>query len=429
MIKKLLLYILCFSVVFTAAFPTAAADSAQDPTFTFSDNSDGTVTLVSCVPGDATDIVLPENFGGKTVAAVGNRAFNALSGIKKVEFPESVKSIGAAAFSDCTELTDVRGGGVVNIGSLAFSNCLNLVNVYLPNVEKIEENGFLNTGIIRLSAADSPIYIGKTLYRFKGTVPASTSFKVADGTVSISDHAFEKQSGLTEITMGDSVKYIGSAAFARCVSLKTVNPSDSLRSVGAFAFSGTEWYNSQPDGVICVGRVAVGFKGDTETEITLNSGIISIAERCFYGCGNITSVTLPDGLETVGSEAFFGCTSLLSVSLPLSVTEIGYHALGFYGEEEEQQIPGFKIIAPVSKAVRDYARENGITVSDGKPYLPGDVNGDGAVTVLDAIMVLQHNAGLITLEGSAAAAADFTGDGQIGADDAVMVLRRNAELI
>ncbi len=429
MIKKLLLYILCFSVVFSAGLPSVVADSAQEPTFTFSDNADGTVTLVSCVPGDMTDIVLPENFGGRTVAAVGNRAFNALSGIKSVTLPESVKSIGDAAFSDCTALTDISGSGAVNIGSLAFSNCLNLVNVYLPNVEKIEENGFLNTGITRLAAADSPIYIGKTLYRFKGTVPANTSFKVADGTVSISDHAFEKQSGLTEITMGDSVKYIGSAAFALCVSLETVNPSNGLCSVGAFAFSGTAWYNSQPDGVICVGGVAVGFKGNTETEITLNSGIISIAERCFYGCGSITSVTLPDGLETVGREAFFGCTSLLSVSLPLSVTEIGYHALGFYGDEEEQQITGFKIIAPVSKAVRDYARENGITVSDGKPYLPGDVNGDGSVTVLDAIMILQHNAGLMTLEGSAAAAADFTGDGQIGADDAVMVLRRNAEFI
>ncbi len=429
MIKKLLLYILCFSVVFSAGLPSAVADSAQEPTFTFSDNADGTVTLVSCVPGDMTDIVLPENFGGRTVAAVGNRAFNALSGIKSVTLPESVKSIGDAAFSDCTALTDISGSGAVNIGSLAFSNCLNLVNVYLPNVEKIEENGFLNTGIIRLAAADSPIYIGKTLYRFKGTVPANTSFRVADGTVSIADHAFEKQSGLTEITMCDSIKYIGSAAFARCGSLKNVNPSGSLCSVGAFAFSGTEWYDSQPDGVICVGGVAVGFKGDTETEITLNSGIISIAERCFYGCRNITSVILPDGLETVGREAFYGCTSLLSVNLPLSVSEIGYHALGFYGDEEEQLISGFEIIAPVSKAVQDYARENGITVSDGKPYLRGDVNGDGIVNASDAIMILKHDAGLIALEGRAAAAADFTGDGQIRADDAVMVLRRDAEMV
>lgn len=423
--KRLLMFILCLGAVLSAVFAPVSAETAN-PTFTFSENADGTLTLSACVTGGAADITVPSEYGGKAVTAVGNLAFNSVAGVKSVTLPETVTNIGAASFSDCADLTDIRGTAVKSIGELAFSNCLNLADADFPAAEKIDENAFLNTAVINRAPSDSPVYIGKTLYKFKGTVPENTVFTVKDGTLSIADRAFEKQSGLTEIDLGGSLKYIGSAAFARCSLLGSIKASDSLCSVGAFSFSGTAWYDSQPDGVVYIGRVAVGCKGSTASQITLAENTVSIADRCFYGCKSITSVTLPQGLETVGREAFFACTALADITVPMTVTEIGYHAFGFYGDEEEKPLIGFEINQPAPEAALKYAKENGVAISDGKQRPAGDADGSGVANSTDAILILRHDAAEVMLVGKAAAAADLNADGRIDSQDAVILLKSDA---
>lgn len=56
----------------------------------------------------------------------------------------------------------------------------------------------------------------------------------------------------------------------------------------------------------------------------------------------------------------------------------------------------------------------------------GDVNGDQAVTVDDAILVLQHVAALNTLGDDALKAADVTGDGNVDVNDAIAILNKVA---
>ncbi len=423
--KRLLMCILCLGIALSAVFAPVGAETAN-PTFTFSENADGTLTLSACVTGGTANITVPSEFGGKTVTAVGNRAFNSVAGVKSVTLPESITGVGVASFSDCADLTDISGTGVKNIGALSFSNCLNLADADFPNAEKIDENAFLNTAVINRAPSDSAVYIGKTLYRFKGTVPENTVFTVEDGTLSIADRAFEKQSGLTEIDLGSSLKYIGSAAFARCPSLGSIKAPDSLCSVGAFSFSGTAWYNSQPEGVVYIGRVAVGCKGSAAEQIAIAENTVSIADRCFYGCKNITSVTLPQGLETIGREAFFGCTALANITVPMTVTEIGYHAFGFYGDEEEKSLIGFEINQPAPEAALKYAEENGVAISDGKVRPIGDADGNGVVNSTDAILVLRYDAAEVILVGKAAAAADFDADGNINSQDAIRLLQYDA---
>ena len=54
---------------------------------------------------------------------------------------------------------------------------------------------------------------------------------------------------------------------------------------------------------------------------------------------------------------------------------------------------------------------------------PGDVNGDGDVTVIDAVSALRGAMGIITLTPAQAAAADINGDGEVTVLDAVLILR------
>ena len=59
----------------------------------------------------------------------------------------------------------------------------------------------------------------------------------------------------------------------------------------------------------------------------------------------------------------------------------------------------------------------------------GDVNGDGKVNVLDAVMVLRHDANIIKLNDSQLKAADVNEDGKVDVLDAVMILRYEAGII
>ncbi len=71
-----------------------------------------------------------------------------------------------------------------------------------------------------------------------------------------------------------------------------------------------------------------------------------------------------------------------------------------------------------------------ITVTEAEiTYLLGDVNRDGEVTYLDAMMVLRYDAMLIDLEEDQKLAGDVNGDGEVSSLDAIKILRMDAGLI
>ena len=56
--------------------------------------------------------------------------------------------------------------------------------------------------------------------------------------------------------------------------------------------------------------------------------------------------------------------------------------------------------------------------------LPGDVNGDGKVNLLDATLALKAAVGLLTLTPAQSAAADIDGGGKVDIRDATLILRK-----
>ena len=64
-------------------------------------------------------------------------------------------------------------------------------------------------------------------------------------------------------------------------------------------------------------------------------------------------------------------------------------------------------------------------------FLPGDVNGDKTVDLIDAVISLQELAGMVTSEVLAdypTSGADVNGDGKLGLTEAIYVMRTAAEL-
>ena len=135
--------------------------------------------------------------------------------------------------------------------------------------------------------------------------------------------AFNGCSGLTSVSIPDSVTSIGNDAFNGCSSLTSVSIGDSVTSIGSDAFSGCASAlfdtNSIP-GVCLVDGWAVGSQfpsGDLDL-----TGIRGIGSYAFSSCSGLTSVDIPSSVTSIGYSAFSRCSGLKSVTIPDSVTLI-----------------------------------------------------------------------------------------------------------
>ena len=191
--------------------------------------------------------------------------------------PDSVTSIGNAAFDSCTNLKNIIiGNSVKNIGYFAFESCKNLTSVIIPNsVTSIGDNAFYRcTNLKNIIIGNSVKNIGYS--------------------------AFESCENLTSVIIPNSVTNMGGGVFRRCTNLKSVTIGNSVASIGNCAFDDCTNLKS----------------------VTIPNSVASIGDCAFYGCTNLKSVTIPNSVTSIGDSAFLGCTSLKSVTIGNNVTSI-----------------------------------------------------------------------------------------------------------
>ncbi len=297
---------------------------------------------------------------GNSVTSIGRYAFYNCSGLTSVTIPESVTSIGSYAFYGCSGLTSVTiPGSVTSIGSYAFKDCSSLSNVYChaQEVPQTNSNAFSNSSIgsatlyvpdvaietyrktapwknfgtiesLNISFADAnvkAICIAnwdtngdgeldmneaaavtdlKSLFRGNKQITSFDELQYFTGLTSIGYRAFEDCSGLTSITIPNSVTNIDESAFEYCSGLTSVTIPNSVTSIGWYAFER------------CSGL----------TSVIIGNGVTYIGSYAFEGCSGLTSVTIPNSVTNIGYYAFRYCSGLTSVTIPNSVTSIGADA-------------------------------------------------------------------------------------------------------
>ena len=122
----------------------------------------------------------------------------------------------------------------------------------------------------------------------------------------IGDHAFSNCTGLTHISMPNSIKSIGFCAFQGCSNLDSIILSDSLEIINIQAFHQ------------CSGL----------TSISIPNSVTKIYNNAFYGCTGLTSLYIGNSVTYIGTGAFFNCSRLSSITIPRTVTYIGSNAFG-----------------------------------------------------------------------------------------------------
>ena len=157
---------------------------------------------------------------------------------------------------------------------------------------------------------------------------------------SIGNHAFSGCSGITSITIPNSVKSIESSAFFYCSGLTSITIGNSVTSIGDFAFYYCSGLTSVtiPNSVTSIEESAFGSCSGL-TSVTIPNSVKIIGSSAFYECSSLTSVTIPNSVTSIGDEAFYRCSKLTSITIPKSVTSIGNRAFWYCSSLTSVTIP------------------------------------------------------------------------------------------
>lgn len=149
-----------------------------------------------------------------------------------------------------------------------------------------------------------------------------TRLIIKDGITRVGKNAFGggATGDIKELSIADSIEYIGEYAFSGMNSLKTniILPS-SLKKVDKYAF-----YNSYNNaGIIFRGTDTVvcdhafdNCAANSLGQVADLTGVISLGEGAFNGCYSLVEVKNTDAIKTVGKDAFRDCQQLEKISLP-----------------------------------------------------------------------------------------------------------------
>ncbi|MBP5366455.1 MAG: leucine-rich repeat protein [Bacteroidales bacterium] len=135
-------------------------------------------------------------------------------------------------------------------------------------------------------------------------IPASVTYPENNGVdytvTTIGEYAFRDCSGLTSVSIPNSVISIGKMAFRKCSNVTEINVGSAN---SKYTSKNGVLFNKDMTTLIC-------YPAGKSGSYTIPNTVTSIGEYAFYYCDGLTSISIPNSITTIGDGAFSGCSSL-----------------------------------------------------------------------------------------------------------------------
>lgn len=285
------------------------------------------------------DVVIPEN---SKLQVIGDYAFANNSAVKRLDFPDTLTTIGHLAFSKCKSLASITiPASVKSVQTDTLDNYYNAEandgkgNVFFEedSIFKIQNGVFYDDeSLIRVLdwqenvvVPDGIEYIGEDAFNAYTTqtpneMDTLKSIEFPESLVSIGDWAFRSCKALESVVIPENVTELGTGAFTGCVSLRSATINGPIRKLDQ-TFNGCTSLETVvvPETVEVIGDST--FQGCAKLASFDFSNIREIGDSAFLQTG-ITSLRGADKLDQIERKAFQNCTALETVVLPDAVQEL-----------------------------------------------------------------------------------------------------------
>ena len=291
--------------------------------------------------------------------------------------------------------------GVTTIGNMAFGDCDNLENISLPSTIIAFNSGISVLCPFCMSQPDGVLYTGNWAIGFRGNMPKTILFK--EGTVGIAQAVFAWRS-LTSAEIPASVEYIGQYAFAYSDSLTDVtilNPNcDICDNLGSLPFPETTTIH--------------GYAGSTAESYAKAIGNPFVALAASHTHVYADDFTIDAAATCTVTGSMSRHCIVENCPAKIDVTEIP--APGHSGEWVVSVKPS---VTKEGERIRDCTVCGVVEVEAIPRLLAGDADGDGVITVSDALRALRAMLNGCVFD----VGMDMNGDGKLTLLDIILILK------
>ena len=302
------------------------------PVFTYSLDDDGNATITGYT-GNVSALVIPDEIDGHKVVKLGNGVFKKHQEIVSAQIPDSITSISASAFRDCSNLENVNlPKNLISIGNRAFFNCVSIRNIYIPKtLVEVDTYGWNWWYPFEGCSNLEKVEFEEGITQIPTGIFGDTGLKEAeipDTVTSIGERSFADCANLEKVILSKNLKSIGNRAFVRCTKIEKINLPRNLTEVDTYGWNW--WYPfagcsnlEKVEFEEGITQIPTGIFGDTGLkEVEIPDTVTSIGERSFADCANLEKVTFSKNLKSIGNRAFVRCTKIEKINLPKSLTEV-----------------------------------------------------------------------------------------------------------
>jgi hypothetical protein len=218
--------------------------------FSFAPLSENTCAVTAYNGSETASLLVPATDpDGRTVVAIGDRAFMNCTFLRAVTLPDTIESVGVRAFAFCTNLLDIRFGSecrLASIGNRAFMGCERLT-------------------VLRFGRLAHLSNMGRSTFAYCTRL---RSVVLPEGMTELAPSLFEGCTALEHIRLPESLTVISTAAFSACGALRV---------------------------------------------LTLPASVKVIEDCAFAWCGHLTDLRLPESPCVISGSAFMECYALEDV--------------------------------------------------------------------------------------------------------------------